>query len=325
VLRYEKGGEMKFKKILMLDFNPSNLEQTYWDRIDQLTQEKILIPRDSPEVPRHLATTDCLLVKLGAKVGKETIDSTPNLRYIGMFGTGYGGIDDSYAASKGIAVCNIAGYSTEAVAELAFGVILEHIRELERAKSQARKGDYSEATFQGYEIKGKVFGVIGLGRIGGRIAEIALNGFGADTRYWSRNRKKKYEDKGIRYVEVDTLIPDCDFLSVNLAYNKETEQFLDRARIQKIKPGAVVVNLAPMELINVDGLEERLKAGDITFILDHSDELPAAQAKRLSKYKNCIMYPPVGYTTAEATLTKQAMFVDNLENFLKGTPTNKVN
>lgn len=316
---------MKFKRILMFDFDKGNLEQEHWDRIDQLTEEKVLLATSSPEVSKHLATSDCLLVKLGAKVDRETIDHAPNLRYIGMFGTGYGRIDDSYAVTKGVAVCNIAGYSTEGVAELAIAVILEHIRELERAKRQARGGDYSEATFQGCELKGKVFGVIGLGRIGGRIAEIALKGFGADVRYWSRTRKSEYENMGVRYQEVEPLLGECNFLSLNLAYNKETEHFLDDQRLQRIKSGAVVINLAPMELVDIDALERRLKEDDITFILDHSDELTEAQAKQLAKYQSCVMYPPIAYTTKEATLAKQGMFVSNLENFLKGTPTNKVN
>lgn len=316
---------MRFKKMLLLNFVEKDLEQPYWDRLHQLSEERVLLPTDSPAISQHLSTIDCLLVKLGAKVGKETIDSAPNLQYIGMYGTGYGAIDDSYAAAKGIAVCNIAGYSTQAVAELAFGVILERIRELARAKSQARNGDYSEATFQGYEISGKAFGVIGLGRIGARIAEIALEGFGADVRYWSRNRKKEAERKGIRYMEVDALLSECDFLSLNLAYNEETTGFLGAKRIRRIKPGAVVINLSPMELIDFDPLVARLEAGDITVILDHSDELPKEQAKRLATYDNCVMYPPIGYTTREATLAKQRIFVDNLENFLKGAPTNKVN
>jgi len=87
----------------------------------------------------------------------------------------------------------------------------------------------------------------------------------------------------------------------------------------------VVVNLAPMELVDIDALEARLKVGDITFILDHSDELEVKKAKKLAKYKNCVMYPPMGYTTKEATEAKRVMFVDNLENYFKGSPTNKVN
>lgn len=242
-----------------------------------------------------------------------------------MFGTGYGRIDIEYATIKGITVCNIAGYSTEGVAEFVFAIILEHIRDLERAKKQAMEGNYSESSFFNvYEIKGKKFCIIGLGKIGSRIAEIALD-FGADVRYWSRTRKKEYEVKGIKYQEIENIFADCDFISLNLMLNKDTEGFLNDERIQKIKSGAVIINLAPMELVDIDALANRLEKGDITFILDHSDEMTPEQLNILKKYENCVIYPPIAYTTKEATLMKQKMFVDNLENFLKGTPINKVN
>ena len=80
-----------------------------------------------------------------------------------------------------------------------------------------------------------------------------------------------------------------------------------------------------MELIDINALEQRLQKGDITFIFDHADELTPEQAKQLTQYDNCIAYPPIAYMTKEATVAKLKMFVDNLENFLKGSPTNKVN
>lgn len=315
----------KFKKAVFWGYSEEDLSQEGWGRIDQLTEEKLLLPKDSPETQEHLINADALLLKLGMGADKEAIDSAPNLKYIGMLGTGYGRIDAAYAASKGITVCNIAGYSTEGVAEFAFGVILEHIRETERAKQQAKAGNYSEAGFQGYEIQGKKFGVIGLGRIGGRIAQIAHDGFGADTRYWNISKVEEAEKKGILYQEVDELLAEVDFLSLNLAYVPETKKFLDAKKIDLIKPGAIFLNLAPMELLDMDALEKRLQKGDITFIFDHADELTAEQASRLTQYDNYIAYPPIANMTKEATLAKQKMFVDNLENFLKGSPTNKVN
>lgn len=110
-----------------------------------------------------------------------------------------------------------------------------------------------------------------------------------------------------------------------MAFNKETTGFLDAKRISMIKPGAIVINTAPMELVDVEALEKRLKKNDFNFILDHSDELDTTVAKRLSKYTNCILYPPIAYTTKEATNFKQDIFISNLENFLKGKPSNKVN
>lgn len=316
---------MKFKKILMLGYTKGDLGQLQEKRLSNLGQEIVMLPKENKDIAKQLLDTDCLLVKLGATVDKAMISSAPKLKYIGMLGTGFGRIDTKYASSKGITVCNIAGYSTEGVAELAFGLLLEHIREVERAKAQARNGDYSEATFQGYEIANKNFGVIGLGRIGGRIAEIALNGFGANVCYWSKNRKKRQEKKGIHYKAINDLLQESDFLSLNLAFTPETEHFLNKEKIQQIKSGAVVINLAPMELVDISALSERLKKKDIVFILDHSDELSKEEAKKLSQYKNCVMYPPIGYITKEATQAKLSMFVNNLENFLKETPTNKVN
>lgn len=316
---------MKFKKILMVGYARTDFNETEWMRLNTLSDSKVLILKDDANILEELKTTDCLLVRLGATVDKAMIDATPNLRYIGMYGTGYGRIDAAYATTKGIAVCNIVGYSTEGVAELAFGILIEYLREIERAKTQARNGDYSEATFAGTELAGKNFSIIGLGRIGGRIAEIASKGFNATTSYWSRNRKQDYEQTGIAYKSIDTLLSDSDFLSLNLALAPETTNFLSRERIQKIKEGVVVINLAPMELVDIPALAERLARGDMTFIFDHSDELSEENIKLLSQYKNCIMYPPIGYVTKEATAGKKVLFIDTLENYLNGKPSNKVN
>ncbi len=315
---------MKFKKLLLIGIDNQKLEPAFWKRIDAVTEKRVFVPKESPEIKRQLADADCVLLSLGSKFDKQDIDTASKLKYVGMLGTGYGRIDTAYAKTKGIVVTNIPGYSTEGVAEFVFAILLEHLRDLEKGKAQARAGDYSEFGLGVKEIKRKVFGILGLGRIGSRVAEIAL-GFGADVRYWSRNRKTEIEKKGAKYEDADSLIKNSNFFSLHFALAKETENFLSAERIQKIKSGAVVINTAPMELINIPALENRLAKGDITFILDHSDEMSAEDSKKLSKHKNCIIYPPGAYLTKESTQLKQEIFVSNVENFLRGTPTNKVN
>lgn len=314
----------KFQKILTIGIDKSALDSAYWQRIETPAEKIINLIKDSSEIKKQLADTDCLLIGFGVTVNKEIVDNAPKLKYIGALSTAYGKVDVDYANSKGIAVCNIPGYATEAVAEFVFAVILDHIREIERGKKQAREGNYSEVGFSTIEIKNKIFGILGLGRIGSRVAEIAL-GFGADVRYWNMDRKKDFEVNGIKYEEADDLIPKCDFLSLHFAQVKDTENFLNEEKIQKIKKGAVVINTAPMELVDINALEKRLKNRDITFILDHSDEMSPENIKRLSKFENCIIYPPIAYITKEARIAKQEIFVGNIENFLKGTPTNQVN
>lgn len=307
----------KYKKILCLDYTGKELSLSYWKQIDRLCVKKLLINKQNASFLKELKDADCLLVKLGAKVDKEIIDNAPRLRYVGMLGTGVGGIDIAYAKSKDIVVVNITNYATEAVAEFTFGVILDHIREIEKAKMQARKGNYSEAGFSGVEIKGKNFGAIGLGNIGLRTAELA-KAFGANVTYWSRKRKKLPEKNGIIYQDLEKLLQNSDFITLNLSLNPDTQNFINKQRVSMIKKGCVVVNVSPMELIDLPALVKRLGKNDMTFIFDHSDEMTKEQLAMLKPYPNCIIHLPIGYTTKEATELKQKIFVENLQNFLKG-------
>lgn len=117
---------------------------------------------------------------------------------------------------------------------------------------------------------------------------------------------------------------EADFISLNFAHTPDTDKFLDADAFSKIKSGAIIVNTVPMETIDLTALEKRLKKNNITFILDHSDEMKQEDLDRLSMYKNCVIYPPIG-VSKEARANKQNLFVENIENFLKGKPTNIVN
>ncbi len=305
---------MIFNKILVTGFEKSNLDESVWTRINKLANAVTFKP--SKDV-------DCLFSRFN-KVDKALIGNLPNLKYIGLLATGTGTVDLEYAGQKKITVCNIPGYATESVAEWVFGLILEHLRNLEKAKQVSRKGDYTGNGFSATEIKDKKFGVIGLGRIGNRVAEIA-QGFGAKVCYWSRNRKIKAEKDGIKYESINSLVKTSDLISLHAQTTKETEGMLNAERLNSIKHGAVIVNVCGMEQVDIPALEKRLAKGDITFILDHPDEMNPKDVKRLSGYKNCIIYPPIGYVSKEGRVLKQDIFVSNMENFLNGKPTNKVN
>ena len=315
---------MKFKKALLIGIDEAKLDPVFWKRLDSLVEKRVYLAKDSADIKKELVDTDCLLVAFETKVDKNDVDSAPNLRYIGTLSVACGKVDAEYAKSRDIPVCNLAGYCTDSVAEFILAAILEHIRELETGKKRGRAGNYSEDGLKVTEIKNKVFGILGLGSIGKRVSEIAI-GFGADVHYWSRNRKKDFEAKGVKYEEADVLIPKCDFLSLNFAQTEDTEKFLDEGRIAKLKKGVVVINTASMELVDVDALDKRLKNRDMTFILDHSDVMNKEDLKKLSKHTNCIIYPPMAYISKEARIAKQEIFISNMENFLKGTPTNRVN
>ncbi len=309
---------MKLQKILCLGFSGSELEDSYWKEVDALAETHVL-----GELANN-TDADALLVKLGSKVPKEVIDQLPKLKYIGMLGTGYGGIDTAYAESKGITVTNIADYATEGVTEFTFGILIEWCRGVSRALGLAWDGVYEDDEHPGMEIKGKKFGVIGLGDIGLRTAELA-QAFGCDVSYWSRTRKEDAEAKGIKYQELDDLLADSDIITLNLALNSETEGIINADRIAKLKDQAIFINPSPMELVDFTSLVERLKKQEIIFMLDHSDEMTKEQLEVLKPLNTCRVYPAIAYLTREASQLKKRIYVDNIKNYLADKPTNKVN
>ena len=111
-----------------------------------------------------------------------------------------------------------------------------------------------------------------------------------------------------------------------MSLTSDTKNLLNGEKIALIKKGAIVINTAPMELFNLDALEKRLNAKEITFIFDHTDvgDITESNLKRLQQYTNCITYPAIGYISKEARIAKQDIFVDNMKNFLKDKPTNTV-
>ena len=315
---------MTFKKILFVNIKESDLDKNYWDKIGSITETKMFLPKDSSQIIQELKDTDCLLVGFATPVTKEHIDTAPNLKYIGTLAVAYHKIDTEYAKQKGIPVTNIAGYCTESVAEFIIAAILNEIRQLEEGEKRSHNKNYDFAGMSASEIKGKVFGVFGLGNIGARTAELA-QGFGADVRYWNRTRKSDCEARGIKYEDKNTLLKNADFISINFAHTLDTDKFLDEAAFSKIKSGAIVVNTVPMETTDLVALEKRLKKNNMAFILDHSDEMKQEDLDILHKYKNCIIYPPIAFISKEARVNKQNLFIGNIENFLKGKPANVVN
>lgn len=312
---------MKFKKALIINISEDKLDPIYWGKLDKLVGNRVHLSKDSPQILKELPDTDCILTGFQIDVGRKEIDATPNLKYVSVLATAYGKIDTDYAKKKGIIVSNVPGYATESVAEFVFAVILDKIREISKAKERGSKGDYSEVGLKATEIKDKIFAVIGLGRIGKRVTEIA-KGFGADVRYWSEHRKKDLEKKSIKYQDADSLISQADIISLHLAETPQTKHFLNKKRINSIRLGSLIVSTVPNEITDLVALENRLKKGDITFIMDHADELDPKDASILSKYKNCIIYPPIGYISDEARIAKQEIFIGNMKGFLNGKPQN---
>jgi lactate dehydrogenase-like 2-hydroxyacid dehydrogenase len=310
---------MKFKKALFINIADGHFTPEYWQKIDSLIEEKVSLGRDDPKLTEQLKDCDCLLLGFQVPIGKEIFDAAPNLKLINILATAYGTVDLETAADRNIPVCNLAGYSTESVAEFAIAALLHEMRNIEEGLKRASSGDYSFEGIKARELKGSNFGVIGLGNIGNRVAELA-SGFGADVSYWSRNKK----DSPFKSQELDELLSSCQYISLNVAEAEETVGLLNGKNLPLIKPDSILISTVPPSIIETNALAERLSKNDITFISDHPDEMPEEEAKKLAGFKNCVLYPAIAFVSDEATIAKQEIFISNMEGFLNGEVKNNV-
>lgn len=312
------------KKALFIDFKEGDTPAPYFNRIRRLFRTIKFVQRNDKGIAKELLDTDAIFCKISTRIDKEIFDSAPSLKYVGVQSTAFDAIDAKYARSKKVAVCNLGGYSTEAVAEFAIAVMFEQARELERAKNKARKYDFGFADFMGKDLRGRSLGVIGAGKIGSRIAELGL-GIGMKVFYFSRSRNPALEKLGAKKKTIDAILTGCEFITLGLALNKGTEGILNKKRINSIKNGSTLISLTPPKLLNNEAVLKRTDKGEITFIFDHSDDVDLALAKRYLKSKGAVVYPPVAFRTEEANTNRFETFAANIENFVKGKPQNVVN
>lgn len=312
---------MKFKKAVLVKISDSHFDPKYWDKMNDLVESKVSLAADAPKLKDELKDCDCLLLGFQVPVGKDILDAAPNLKLINILATAYGTVDLEEAAKRNIPVCNLGGYSTESVAEFTVAAILHKIRDLDEGLKRARSGNYSFEGIRARELKNSNFGVIGLGNIGNRVAELAA-GFGAHVSYWTRTKKIT----PFQYQELDQLLSNCTYISVNVAEAKETIGLLNAKNLPLMKPDSVLVSTVPPPIIDTGALVERLSKNDITFIFDHPDEMPKEELARLSQFDNCVVYPPIAFLSDEARIAKQEIFINNMVEFLDGGNTpNKVN
>lgn len=311
---------MSFKKAVLIEISVEDLNKEYWDKIDELVETKVFISRDDPGLLDELKDADVLLLGFQIPVGKDIIDAAPILKLINILATAYGTVDLKAAAERNIPVTNLAGYSTEAVAEFTIAAILHEIRGIAEGLRRANSENYDFTGIKARELKGSNFAVVGLGSIGNRVAELAA-GFGANVSYWSRS------DKSVQFrrQELKDLLKSNDIISVNVAETEDTEKLLNSENLNLIPSGSVLISTVPPSVIDTDALVDRLKKNDITFVFDHPDEMSPEEYAKLKDLSNVVKYPAIAFNTSEARIARQEIFIANLAGFLAGKVQNRVN
>lgn len=261
-------------------------------------------------------------------VGKDALDRAKNLKAILLFATGYNNIDVAHAASLGIAVCNAGQYSTYAVAQHTFALILRQASRVAEYSDFVCGGGwirsplFSAFEYPTHELYGKTLGIIGYGSIGRTVADIAL-AFGMKVAVCTRTPR---EDSRVRFTSFDELLRSSDYISVHCPLTEKTAKMFNAEAFKKCRDGAFFVNTSRGGVVDEVALADALDSGKLSgAALDVLATEPMSKDCPLIGAKNLTLTPHTAWIPLETRERLVGIVASNLEAFLSGKPTNKVN
>ncbi len=282
---------------------------------------------DEEDIREKLKTADAVLCNKTVFDARR-FDMAPNLKYIGLFATGYNNIDLAEAARRGIVVCNAPAYSTEAVAQHTFALLLALTDRAGEYNATVAAGDWVKSRTFSYfplphlELAGKTMGIIGYGAIGRRVCEIAL-AFGMNVLVHTRTPKG---DARVKEVDLDTLLKESDVVSLHCPLTEQNADMMDERAFAKMKKSAIFLNTARGGLVDENALADALNSESLfgagIDVLRREPMLPDCP---LLGAKNCIITPHVSWAGPETRRRLLSIVEENLAAFLRGKPQNQVN
>ena len=260
-------------------------------------------------------------------VGADLLSQFPDtVKLIVEAGTGYNNIDLNAAKERGITVCNIPAYSTERVAHTVIMMILNFASTMQKQIGMLAKGDRSNFTkylqVSHTEVNGKTLGVVGAGHIGMEVIKVAK---ALGMNILVHTRTPKADGDGIRYVSLDELLENSDYITLHCPLNEQTKYMINKETIAKMKPSAVIVNTGRGPLINEADLCEALATKRIAGAgLDVQEVEPLAEDSPLYTLDSVIITPHMGWKGLETRQRLVGIIRDNVQAFFKGEPINVV-
>lgn len=255
---------------------------------------------------------------------KNVIEHCQNLKLLSVAFTGVDHIDVDYCKQKGITVCNAAGYSTNAVAELAFGLAISVLRNIPACDNVTRV-EGTKAGLVGTELYNKTFGVVGTGAIGTKVALIA-KAFGCNVIAYSRTERENVKQAGIQYVSLEELLKQSDIVSLHVPFNNETKELIGKEQIALMKKTAILLNTARGGVVDnkalADALNEQRIAGAGIDVFEMEPPIPKTHP--LVNAKHTVLTPHVAFASEEALYTRALIVFDNIINWEAGTAKNVI-
>ncbi|MCL2578669.1 MAG: D-2-hydroxyacid dehydrogenase [Oscillospiraceae bacterium] len=319
-------------KIVVLDgytLNPGDLR---WDKIETFGQLAVYDRSpldDEAEVLKRIG--DCEIVYTNkTPLTRAVIEKSPAIRFIGVLATGYNVVDTQAAKERGIPVCNVPSYGTQAVGQFAIALLLEICSRVGHHAQAVKDGKWSRTPdfcFWDYpliELAGKTIGLIGFGRIGQVTGQIA-KAMGMHVIAYDETQADSGREIA-EYVPLDEIFARSDVISLHCPLFPDTQGMINRANIEKMKDGVIILNNSRGPLIIEQDLADALSSGKVLAAgLDVVCAEPIQADNPLLSAKNCLITPHISWAPKESRQRLMDIAAGNLKSFLEGCPTNVVN
>ena len=315
-------------KIVILDGYSANPGDLSWEELERLGTLTVYDRTKPDETVARAADADIVLTNK-VVLGQKEIALLPQLKYIGVLATGYNVVDTKAARERGIVVTNVPAYSTESVAQMVFAHLLTVTNRTEHYAQLNRNGRWSESADFCYwdtnltELSGKTFGIVGLGNIGSRVAQIAL-AFGMQVKALT-SKSAAALPVGIQKADLQELLSTSDVLSLHCPLTENTRHLLNADSISLMKPAAIVINTGRGPLVNDSDMAEALAQGRIAaYCADVLTEEPPKPDNPLLKQPHAFITPHIAWATREARLRLIGTATANVRAFIEHHPQNVV-
>ena len=314
--------------IVILDGYTANPGDLSWGSLKEMGEVTVYERTRREEIAGRAADADIVLTNK-VVMDREMMALLPRLKYIGVLATGYNVVNIEAARERDIIVTNVPAYSTESVAQTVFAHLLTVTNRTEHYAQQNRLGRWAENRDFCYwdteltELAGKTMGIVGLGHIGRRVAEIAL-AFGMQVKAMT-SKKAEELPAGIQKAELQSLLASADVVSLHCPLTEGTRHLIHRETLRLMKPSAILINTGRGPLVDDEALAEALNEGRLrAYCADVVTEEPPKADHPLLHAPNAFITPHIAWATVEARKRLLQTAIGNVEAFVNGHPVNVV-
>ena len=311
-------------KIVVLDGYASNPGDLSWEPIAAMGDLTVYDRTAPHELHERIKDAEIILLNK-TPMNAAAFEAAPKLKLISVLATGYNVIDIEAAKAHGVRVCNAGSYSTNAVAQMTFALLLEATQQVGSHDAAVQAGQWSRSKDFCFwnrplmELAGKTMGLVGFGSIAQAVAKVA-EAFGMRVIY---NTRRSHDDP--RYVSLDTLLRDSDIVSLHCPQTAENLKMINPDTLGRMKDGAILINTARGGLVDEEAVRSALEMGKLAFYAaDVVSKEPIATDNPLLGAKNCYLTPHIAWAPKETRQRLHAINEENIRAFLAGTPQNVI-